>query len=281
MKKSAAKSWDSVATRELWGAINRHDVQGVVRALSKKANPNEQKRINPWTAADTPLLKASRDGFTQALEILVKAGARRRSSGKDASSAFMCAVEGDHPETFDALCRLFDGITAMEALECCVAIRSFRGNGAEQKIDAWVDRLIDAMQTHKVRLTPAPAAAITMQFLGGEGLNIAVYPDQVRKLMDCQILTSDLVSRATDACGLGSWGEALSSRDRKRNPNEENEAIAVALLHELRFPFAAMAAAQQSMPSQWLQEQVVHSVAVALQSDTSQVAGPARDRPRL
>lgn len=279
MKKTTGKSWNSVATRDLWGAISRQDPQAVARALSKQANPNDQKRINPWSPADTPLLQAARSGFTAGIPLLVQAGARRRSSGKDAVSALMRTVEGDQPEAFDTLCQKLGSITEMELLDCCVAIRSFKGPGSSERMHAWIDRLLDAVEDYPVRLTPTVAAAIAMQFLGGESLPDPVRPDIVQKLVDRQLLTPQMVARATQAGGLQSWGDLLSRRTRK--PDDENEARAVALLHELRAPFAAMAAAQEGEPPRWLQEQMVHQAATVLEESTTPATPSATHRPRL
>ena len=280
MTKPAKKSWDAIATRDLRGAIARQDVLALGRALAKNANPNDQKRLNPWSAPQTPLLQAASAGFAAGIPMLVKAHAKRRTAGSQSMSAFTAAVQGDQPQAFAALCNTFGAMTSMEVLDCCVAIRNIRGADAERKKEAWTDRMVEALDRHPVRLAPAVAAAITMQFLGGESLPDPVQPHLVQKLMERGVLTPALVSRATDATGLVEWGSLLSKR--KRPADNENEALAVELLHALKFPFeACVQATVDGDVERWLAEQAVRAQADRIDAATAPTAPRAAQRHRL
>lgn len=270
-------SFDNIATREVWGAVSRHDVDGLRRALARKGNPNDQKAINPWSPPSTPLLDAAGNGFLEGIEILVNAGARRRASGKKGVSAYAKALLAKSRESFEALDRSLGAMTQAEIVECVFALGSLQNSAAAiAPFDQWQDLILQSLERHQTRLSSKTAVSVAMVLLGGEGHMMAMRPEMVQRMMASGIMPADALAVSADLEGLEEWATQIG----RRKWDEENQ-VALDLIMELGFPFASAELVCCDDVRPFLRKQRAIAEHESLDVHSSNPASTSRARPRL
>lgn len=276
--KPQKASFDTIATRELWGSVSRQDADGLRRAIARKGNPNDQKALNPWSPPSTPLLDAVDSGFVDGIKILAKVGARRRASGKKGISAFAKAVLAGSESSFEELERQFGALTQSEILECFVSLGSLpRSKDGHVAFDLWSGKIIDTLVKNKTRLSTPTAVSVAMRLLGGEGMLAPVYPGLVEEMISAGVMPPHALKEATHMQGLAEWSSQLAKRQWS---NEEQAALD--LVRSMGFPFAQAAlACQDDTETTFLREQnsIMEQQALDLLSPTP--AHSRRSRSRL
>jgi hypothetical protein len=250
-KKPATKSFDHLASRDLWQAVSSNDLPRLNRALERGGNPNDNKSLNHWSSPKTPLLEAAQMGYPKMIARLHKAGARRRSSGRMAQSALEVAGHHQQSQSVEALLAAYGKPTSKEMVAAFKAIDE-GPRMDEERTDRWMQFLTQSFTNMQVRFSPSAAVEMCMLWLGGEGSQMTSFPDRIQSLLDAGLLSPNCLSIANKLTNFTEWGRQLSYRTW-----DEDSQSTLDLLHTLDFPFDTLA---QKLPEdeqgiRWVQEQ--------------------------
>lgn len=275
-----AKSFDTIATRDLWSAIALRDLDAVKRALRRGANINESKRPNAWSGAFTPFLSACRFGCPDIVKYLHKAGARRRSSGNKSCSGLGIAVHHQQSQVVAAILEVMKP-SQIEMFEAYRAIDEGPRMDPD-KSDRWVDFLTTSFEEKGVKLDDKTAASILMLWLGGHN-ELSVEPARAMRLLASPLMPKLPLSKFDASNDFATWGWGIANR----NWGEDGETLE--LLHQIGFPFDVfkreLDEGHQIMPlseekKEWVAIQATVSAQRALKEKTPEV-GASRPGMRL
>ena len=275
-KKSPSKSFDHMASHDMWLAISSNDPARLDRAISRGANPNDNRSLNHWTPSKTPLNEAAGMGYPKIIERLHKAGARRRSSGSNGQSALSLAVQHQQSQSVEALLAAYGKPTQQEMLEAFRAIDE-GPRMDEAKSDRWVDFLTKSFVDKQAKLSAATATELGMLWLGAEGSQMSTYPERIQVLTQAGLMSANVLSAAAQSPKFVEWGKELS----RRTWNEDSQPV-LDLLHALDFPFDALAPLlpAEDQAGGWLHEQASIRQHRLMDKDTL-VPTSTRSSPRL
>ena len=269
MKKASAptKSWDTIATRNIWEAISRESEADLRRALAKGGNPNDVKSLNDWTASDSPLTSAVARGFLPGVKLLLDAGAKRYING--CGSPLGLALTHRNEEVFPFVLDCLAPPTQHEIVTCFTHLLRTPATGKESRLV----RLIQSMASTNTRLGGEAGLVVAMQALGENGPSYTVRPEVIDRLLQARLLRPNALASAAHAQGLDEWAVGLGMR--RWNTPEATHALA--LLHALQFPFQAAAETCDEGPSRdWLLGQSAIVQANQMETQTPKARTPGR-----
>lgn len=275
-KKPATKSFDHIASRDLWKAVSSNDLTRLNHALERGGDPNDNKSLNHWTSPKTPLLEAAQLGYPKIIERLHKAGARRRSSGRLSESALEVAVRHQQSQSVQALLAAYGKPTGREMVASFRAI-DYGPRMDEARSDRWVQFLTQSFVDMQARFPPSAAMELCIAWLGGEGSQMTTYHERIQSLLDSGLLPPNTLRIADKSDEFIGWGRELS----QRTWNEYNQHV-LNMWHALDFPFDILV---QKLPVDeqsggWLQEQAsIRQHRLMDQNTTSPLV--SRSSPRL
>lgn len=229
MAKKISNLVDPMATRDLWVAIADGNIGRVKKAVLCGANVNDVKRPNPWSASDMPFLTACKFGDVEMVKYLHKAGASRRSSGKNSRSGLGVAVHHQQSQIVSAILEIMKP-THLEMVEAYRAIDE-GPSMSNDKSDRWVDFLTNKFEEKGVKFDDKTAYAVLMLWLGGEGSQMPLYPERAERVLSSSLMGENPLSGIEDAPRFFEWGVEIA----RRNWIESSEALD--MLHRFGFPF--------------------------------------------